>query len=74
MIKAIKNYFKMKSNEWKVKAKLYGALSSFIDNYSEITNTVTKMYNLLKDLNSDEMKELLVEKIAEIVHNNAQEE
>ena len=42
-------YFKMKRNEWKVKAQFYGMLAHVIDNRKDIIAVVEKLYTALKD-------------------------
>ena len=64
-------YFKMKRNEWKVKSRLYGLIASFIDNQEDILNFIGKLYESLKDVDADEMKEMFVSKVAELVHESS---
>ena len=42
-------YFKMKRNEWKVKAQLYGLLAYVIDNQKDIIISLEKLFVALKD-------------------------
>mgnify|MGYP003410826207 CR=1 FL=1 len=42
-------YFKMKRNEWKVKAKFYGMIANLMDNHKEITTALENLYAALKD-------------------------
>ena len=43
------NYFKMKRNEWKVKARLYEMIVNLMDNQKEITTALENLYAALKD-------------------------
>jgi hypothetical protein len=61
-------YFKMKKNEWKVKAIIYGTIVSLIDNQQDILNVISKMYTALKDVPQDEIQKEFVIKLAEIIH------
>ena len=43
------NYFKMKRNEWKVKARFYEMIVNLMDNQKEITTALENLYVALKD-------------------------
>ena len=62
-------YFKMKKNEWKVKAFLYGAVAAVLDNQKDVLALLQKMYIALKDVPADELQKEFVTKLAEIIHN-----
>ena len=65
-------YFRMKRNEWKVKAMLYGTIAQIIDNQDEIKdmiNLVKKLYEELKDVPIEDLQKEFVSKLAEIIHN-----
>lgn len=64
MIKFIKAYFRMKMNEWKVKAQVYGAVAAFLENQSDIADFMKNVYESLKDVSGDELKDMLVTKVA----------
>ena len=64
----IKNYIIMKRNEWKVKAMLYGAIATFIENQKEVLELLRKMYVALKDVPAEELQKEFISKLAEIVH------
>lgn len=36
-------YFKMKRNEWKIKAAIYGIIASVMDNQQEIISKITEL-------------------------------
>lgn len=65
-------YFKMKRNEWKVKAMLYGTIAQIMDNQDEIKdmiNLVKKLYEELKDVSTEDLQKEFIGKLAEIIHN-----
>lgn len=64
------NYIRMKKNEWKVRAALYGAAAAVIDNQKEILELLRKMYAALKDVPAEELRDELVSRLAEMVHND----
>lgn len=63
------NYFRMKKAEWKIKAALWGAIASIIDNQKEVLNLLQKMYIVLKDVPAEDLQKEIVAKLAEIIHN-----
>ena len=65
-------YFRMKRNEWKVKAMLYGTIAQIMDNQDEIKdmiNLVKKLYEELKDVPTEDLQKEFVSALAEIIHN-----
>lgn len=54
----------MKMNEWKVKAQVYGAVAAFLENQSDIADFMKNVYESLKDVSGDELKDMLVTKVA----------
>ena len=65
-------YFRMKRNEWKFKAMLYGTIAQIMDNQDEIKdmiNLVKKLYEELKDVPTEDLQKEFVSKLAEIIHN-----
>ena len=62
----MREYFRMKKNEWRVKARLFGMIASFMENRKGITDLLKKLYEALKDTDSEELKEMLVTKIVEL--------
>lgn len=65
-------YFKMKINEWKVKAMFYGLIVEIADNQTTIVEFLKKMYLSLKDVSVDDFKESFIKQLAEIVHEQNQ--
>ena len=65
-------YFRMKRNEWKVKAMFYGTIIQIMDNQDEIKNMldlVKKLYEELKDIPTEDLQKEFVSALAEIIHN-----
>ncbi len=67
------NYLKMKRNEIKIKAMLYGTIVNFIDNQKDVLNFIQKMYLTLKDIPQEELQNQFIEKLAEIIHDENKE-
>ena len=64
-------YFRMKRNEWKVKAMFYGTIASIMDNQGEIQamlNLAKKLYEELKDVPAEDLQKEFIGKLAEIIH------
>lgn len=64
----IRNFIKMKKNEWKIKATAYGIIADLIDNQKEILDLLQKMYVALKDVPAEELQKEFIGKLAEIIH------
>lgn len=62
-------YLKMKKNEWKVKAFLYGAFAALLDNQKEVLELLQKMYIALKDVPADELQKEFITKLTEVIHD-----
>ena len=65
-------YFKMKRNEWKVKAMFYGTIIQIMDNQDEIKDMldlVKRLYEELKDVPTEDLQKEFVSALAEIIHN-----
>lgn len=65
----IRNYFRMKKSEWKIKAMFYNTIATLIDNQKEILALLQKMYIALKDVPAEELQKEFVAKLAEIIHD-----
>lgn len=66
----IKNWIKMKKNEWKVKGQIYGIIASVMDNQKDIFSFLQKLYISLKDVSVEDMQKELISKIVELVHED----
>lgn len=64
------NYIRMKKNQWKVKAALYGTAAAVIDSQEEILTLLRKLYTALKDVPAEEMQKELISRLAEMIHND----
>ncbi len=66
----MKNYINMKRNQWKVKATLYGYMAAILDNRKDIVALAQNFYTSFKDVPAEELKDALMDKIAQLAHNN----
>lgn len=62
------NFIRMKRNEWKIKAMLYGTIAAIIDNQKDMLELLKKMYGALKDVPVEELQKEFISKLAEIIH------
>lgn len=67
-------YFKMKRNEWKIKAAIYGIIASIMDNQQEIIETVKKLFMSLKDISAEDMQQEFISKITELIYEENRKE
>lgn len=65
----IRNYIKMKKNEWKIKSTIYGVIATTIDNQKEFLSMIQKLYIALKDVPMEELQKEFISKLAEIIHS-----
>lgn len=61
-------YFKMKKNEWKVKAMFYGTIAALLDNQKDILNLLQNIYTALKDVPAEDLQNEFISNLAEIIH------
>lgn len=61
-------YFKMKRKQWKIKNALYSGILNFMENKSEIIKTVKKLFDSVKDMSVEEIRDEFIGKLAEIIH------
>ena len=61
-------YFKMKKNEWKVKAQFYGIAAAILNNQKDIISLVQRLYLALKDVPADELRNEIVSSLASLIH------
>ena len=66
-------YFRMKRYEWKVKAMLFGAILTVMENRRGTLTMLQKLFASLKDVPEDELQNQFVEKLAEIIHAEHQQ-
>lgn len=67
-------YFKMKRNEWKIKAAIYGIIASIMENQQEIIETVKKLFMSLKDISAEDMQQEFISKITELIYEENRKE
>lgn len=67
-------YFKMKRNEWKIKAAIYGIIASVMDNQQEIIEAVKKIFLSLKDISAEDMQQEFISKITELIYEENRKE
>lgn len=65
---------KMKYKEWKLKLAFYLMIETVIKEQRDIINTITNLYESLKDTTGQELQDKLITTIAELVHNQAVKE
>lgn len=66
-------YWKMKRNEWKIKAMLYGTIATLFDNQKDVIELLKKMYTALKDVPAEELQKEFISKLAEIIHEESKD-
>ena len=65
-------YFKMKKMQWRVKIALYDAVLGFMDNKKDIMNTAKTLFDSVKDVPAEDIRDEFIGKLAEIVHEEAE--
>lgn len=61
-------YFKMKKNEWKIRNAMYNCILDFMENKKDIVNTAKKLFDCVKDMSAEDIRDEFIGKLAEIVH------
>lgn len=61
----------MKKNEWKIKNAIYNSILGFMKNKQDIVNTAKKLFDSVKDMSGDEIRNEFIGKLAEIVHEES---
>ncbi len=67
------NYLKMRRDEIRVKAMVYGAIVDIMENQKELLSFFQKLYAALKDVPPDELQRQFVERLAQIIHEENKE-
>ena len=67
-------YFKMKKAEWRVKAMFYGTIAKIIDEKADIVTMAKSLYESCKGMSGDDIRDMVLYKLAELVHTQATEE
>lgn len=66
-------YFRMKIMQWKVKVMLYGTILGILENQEDVIELIKKMYVSLKDTSADNFREEFITKLAEVIHEQNEE-
>jgi len=67
-------YFKMKKEEIKLKLTVYTYLNAAIVNSHDIITIVTTLFDELKGSSADEIKDLFINSLVKIIHEQAEKE
>lgn len=67
-------YFKMKKEEIKLKLTVYTYLNAAIANSHDIITIATTLFNELKGSSADEIKDLFINSLVKIIHEQAEKE
>lgn len=67
----LKEYFLMKKKEIRVKSMLYSKLLSFSDEQKDFWDLLYNMYNELKKVPAEELKDELIMKAAQMLNRHA---
>lgn len=68
------NWYRAKKAELKVKAMFWGILAGVIDNHKPIVDMIGGLYNELKGVSPEELRSEFISKMAEIIHNERENE
>lgn len=68
------NWYKAKKAEFKVKAMFYGAIAGIIDNQKPIIEMAKNLFDEFKDASPEQLRSEFIAKIAELVHEDNNEE
>ena len=68
------NWYRAKKAELKVKAMFWGILVGIVDNQKPIIDMIGGLYNELKGVSPEELRSELIGKMAEIIHNERENE
>lgn len=64
-------YFKMKKKEWKIRNAIYNSILGFMENKKDIINTAKKLFDSVKDMSAEDIRDEFIGKLAEIVHEES---
>ena len=67
-------YFQMKKNEWKIKNAIYNSILDFMENKKDIVNIAMKLFDSVKDMSADKIRDEFIGKLAEIVHEESKKQ
>ena len=66
-------YFKMKIKEHKIKLSLYSSIEEIMNEKEDVIALIKNLYLVLKDTPVNELRDVFMEKLAEIIHKEVQE-
>ena len=66
-------YFKMKIKEHKIKLALYFSIEEIMNEKEDVIAFIKNLYLVLKDTPVNELRDVFMEKLAEIIHKEVQE-
>lgn len=61
---------KMKRDELKVKAMLYGTVAYILEEQNDVIELIQKLYLVLKDIPMEDLRSELVRNLAELIHSD----
>lgn len=64
----IRNYFKMKAKEIRLKLALYSVIEEFVNEKTDIVVTIKKLYFAMKDTPVEELQNKIIDSLASIIH------
>lgn len=67
-------YFKMKKNEWKIRNAIYNSILGFMENKKDIVDTAIKLFDSVKDMSAEDIRDEFIGKLAEIVHEESKKQ
>ncbi|MCM1059622.1 MAG: hypothetical protein NC452_04950 [Eubacterium sp.] len=67
-------YFKMKKNEWKIRNAIHDSILGFMENSKDIVNIAKKLFDSVKDMPAEEIRDEFIGKLAEIIHEENNKE
>ena len=65
-------YFKMKKNEWKIRNTIYNSILSVMESKKDIVNTAKKLFDSVKDMSAEDLRDEFIGKLAEIIHEESE--
>lgn len=65
-------YFKMKIKEHKIKLALYSSIEEIMNEKEDVITLIKNLYLVLKDTPVNELRDVFMEKLAEIIHKEVQ--
>lgn len=61
---------KIKRDELKVKAMLYGTIAYILEEQNDVIELIQKLYLVLKDVPMEDLRSELVRNLAELIHSD----